>query len=78
MQEESISIINRTNGQLTGERAQSIPVKLIASFSWLKIFLAGATIMFVVVFFLLQTAMNEVVQVDVSGKTEEFEILKIK
>lgn len=77
-EENSISIINRTSGQLTGEKASSIPIRIMANFSWLKIFLAGCIITAITFIILMSTSLSQVVAVEVSGKASNFEILKLK
>ena len=77
-EENSISIINKTNGQLTGEKAQALPIRIMANFSWMKIFLAGCAVTAIVFIILVSTSLSQVVAVEVSGKADNFDVLKLK
>lgn len=78
MEENSISIISRNNGQLTGEKAQALSVKLTGGFSWVKIFLAGVVITFLILAAAIYFAKKQVVVVEVSGKSDQFQLLELK
>ncbi len=78
MEENSISIINRTNGQLTGEKAQALPIQIRANFSWVKIFIAGFITAMVILFIFIFYVKRQVVVVEVSGKAQDYQEFQIK
>ena len=78
MEENSISIINRTNGQLTGEKAQALPIKFIGSFSWLKIYLLGLASGVLLLVIFVYTIKKQVVVVEVAGKSPDYQEYKIQ
>lgn len=78
MEENSFSIINRTNGQITGQTANALPIKLVASLSWVKIFIAGFIFAFVFMIIFILNIKSQVVSVQISGKSPDFQEYKIK
>lgn len=78
MEENSISIINRTNGQLTGEKAQALPVKFVSNLSSVKIFFIGFVAAIVVMFILVTTIKSQVVVVEVAGKSADYQEYIVK
>lgn len=78
MEENSISIINRTNGQLVGEKAQALPVKFIGGLSWFKYVLIGIAIALVFTIIFIFTVKKQVVAVEVSGKSDNFQIFQVE
>ena len=74
----SISIINKGNGALTGEQAQALPIMIKTSFSWMKIFLTGAGVMFAVLFILFFIAKSQVQVVEIVGRADNFQVLELK
>lgn len=74
----SISIINKGNGALTGEQAQALPIMIKTSFSWMKIFLTGAGVMFAVLSILFFIAKSQVQVVEIVGRADNFQVLELK
>jgi hypothetical protein len=72
MEEQSISIINRTNGQLTGENAQALPIKLITG-KWYKFFILGFLFAIVLLVVFVSIIKRQVVVVEVSGKADTYQ-----
>jgi hypothetical protein len=72
MDENSISIINRTNGQVIGEKAQALPIEIKTSFSWLKIFILGLLFGWFLVFILVVVIKRQVTVVEVAGKADTY------
>lgn len=77
MEENSISIINRTNGQLTGEKAQALPIKLMANWKWTTYVALGVVLTLIAVTIFISTITKQVVAVEVSGKSDNFQIFKV-
>lgn len=77
-EQSSISIINRTNGQLTGENAQALPIQIKTSFSWVKIFIAGFITAIFIIFIFVYYVKKQVVVVEVSGKSADYQEYKIQ
>ena len=75
--QSSISIINKNNGKVTGESSGALPIRLIGT-SWIKVFIAGCVLTGIIAIAIFQTAMKQVVVVEVSGKSKSFQILEIK
>lgn len=72
-EQSSISIINKNNGQLTGESASALPIKLITNNVATKFFIYGflaAIVLFVIFVFI---AKKQVTVVDVSGKSPSYQ-----
>ena len=78
MEENSISIINRTNGQLVGEKAQALPIKMIGGLKWTQYVLIGVIIGLLVMVLIVATIKKQVVAVEVSGKASDFQVFQIK
>lgn len=78
MEENSISIINRTNGQLTGENAKALPIQLMGSWKWPRYVALGFALAILIGFWFVTTIKKQVVAVEVSGKSDSFQILKIQ
>ena len=78
MEENSISIVNRTNGQLTGEHAQALPIKFVGCLSWVKIFFLGVGLTAVFFVFFLLTVKKQVAIVEVVGKANDYQILQLQ
>jgi hypothetical protein len=76
--ESSISIINKNNGSLTGEQANALPIMIKTSFSWIKIFLTGVVLTFVVLFVIFLLAKTQVQTVEIVGTSDNFQILELK
>ena len=79
-EENSISIINRSNTSLTGENAQAFPIKLVdGNMRKVRIeyFAFGVvfTIMLFTVFIFI--AKSQVVVVDISGKADSYQEYKL-
>lgn len=77
MEENSISIINRTNGQLTGEKAQALPIQIKTSFSWVKIFALGFVTAIITIFIFVSAIKTQVVVVEVSGKADNYQEYRV-
>lgn len=77
MEENSISIINRTNGQLTGEKAQALPVRFISNLSSLQWIILGFILAFLSMSYFITTVKTQVVAVEVSGKSDTFQIFEV-
>ena len=75
--ESSISIINRNHGQVTGERTGALPIKLITSISWVKFILIGVIITIIGVLIFLYTVKKQVTVVEVTGKSDQFQLFQI-
>lgn len=78
MEENSISIINRTNGALTGEHAQALPVQFISSWSWTRYVLVGVVLTLVVVGTMIAFAQKQVTVVEVTGKSQDFQLFQVQ
>lgn len=78
MEQSSISIINKNNGQITGESAGALPIMIKTSFSWLKIFLAGVVATIVVLSILFFTIETQVETVEIVGRSDNFQIMELK
>lgn len=78
MEESSISIINRNNGQLTGENAKALPIQLMGSWKWPRYVALGFVLALLIALWFITTIKKQVVAVEVSGKSDNFEILKIQ
>lgn len=78
MDENSISIINRTNGQVTGEKAGALPVRVMSNFSWVQYIFIGFLVAIFVLGYFVWTIQKEVVIVEVSGKSPDFTIFEIE
>lgn len=78
MEENSISIINRGNGSLTGEKAQALPVKMIGGLKWTQYVLVGLVIGIVIMVIAVATVKKQVVAVEVSGKANDFQVFEIQ
>jgi hypothetical protein len=76
MEENSISIINRTNGQLTGEHAQALPVKVVTG-AWYKFFGLGFLTAIVLLVIFVSIIKSQVVVVEVSGKADTYTEYKL-
>lgn len=77
-EQSSISIINKNNGQVTGESAQALPIMIKTSFSWMKIFMSGVVVCFFTLFILFLLAKTQVQTVEIVGKSDNFQILELK
>jgi uncharacterized membrane protein YukC len=78
MEESSISIINRNNGQLTGEKAQALPVQFIATWGWTRYILIGFGICLVLAIAFVSFAKKQVTVVEVTGKSNDFQIYQVQ
>ena len=78
MDENSISIINRTGGQLTGEKAQALPVQFVASWKWTRYVLIGFILCLVIAIAFVAFAKTQVNVVEVTGKSDQFQIFEVK
>jgi hypothetical protein len=76
-EQSSISIINKNNGQLTGESIGALPIKLITGISWLRFVFFGMAIALVIFLIIIFTAQKQVSVVQVTGKADAFKILQI-
>lgn len=76
--ESSISIINRNNGQVTGERAGALPIKLVTSISWVKFFAAGFVSALLLIMIMVFTIKRQVVVVEVAGKSVDYQEYRLK
>ena len=70
--QNSISIINRSGGQVTGESTNALPIKLVGVNTAIKFFLFGFLTSFLVMFFLIIFIKRQVVVVDTTGKADSF------
>jgi hypothetical protein len=77
-EQSSISIINKNNGQLTGESSNALPIRIMADFSWVKIFFAGFFTAFLIMFIFVSTIKRQVVVVEVAGRTADYTEYKIQ
>lgn len=76
-EQNSISIISRGGGQVTGESTNALPVKFIPSLSWIQYVLMGSFITFLLMFVFIFTAQKQVAVVEVTGRADEYNILQI-
>jgi len=72
-EQSSISIINRSGGQVTGQNTGALPIKLVTSISWVKFFMAGFVSALLLIFVLVFTIKRQVVVVEVAGKAENYQ-----
>ena len=77
MEENSFSIINRTNGQITGQSANALPIKLTGSWSWPKYVALGFCGALLVMVWFISTIQKQVIAVEVTDKSDSFQIFKI-
>lgn len=77
MEENSFSIINRTNGQVTGQTANALPIKLVTGISWIRFVLIGFVIALIVFLAFIFTIKKQVSIVEVTGKADTYQILEI-
>lgn len=77
-EQSSISIINKNNGQVTGESSGALPVKFISNFSTPKIFAAGFVSALIFMMILVTTIKSQVVVVEVAGKTADYQEYQLK
>ncbi len=78
MQEEnSISIINRSNTQVTGEKTNALPVRMVSNLSWIQYILIGFVLAVIILIYIISTIQEKVVSVEVSGKADEFQIFEV-
>jgi hypothetical protein len=73
MDEQNISIINRSEHTITGEKANALPVRFVANYSWFKIFLAGAILMLALVYIISYFIRYQVVVVDITAKSDQYQ-----
>lgn len=71
-EQNSISIINRGGGQVTGENTNALPVRFIANFSWVKVFIAGFLFAIILMFIFVTIIKRQVVVVEVAGKSVDY------
>jgi hypothetical protein len=77
-EQSSISIINKNNGQVTGESASALPIKMVSNFSTTKIFAAGFLTALVFMFIVVSTIKSQVVVVEVAGKSADYQEYQLK
>lgn len=77
-EQNSISIINRGNGSLTGEKAQAFPIQIKGQWSWTRYVAVGIVLTLIIVVILMTTITKNVVAVEVSGKADDFQVFKIQ
>jgi len=78
MEETSISIINKNNGQLTGESAKALPIKIMANLSWVQYIFIGVVVTLIIVSIFISTIQDTVVAVEVSGRSNDFQVYEVK
>ncbi len=74
----SISIINKNNGSLTGEKADALPIRLVTTNSGFKFFILGFISAILVMGAFIFLAKRQVTVVDISGKAAEYVEYEIK
>lgn len=77
-EEQNISIINRSNKEVIGERASALPVKIMSNLSWIQYLFIGFLIALVLLGFLFFSIQKNVVSVEVSGQSPDFQIFEVK
>lgn len=77
-EQSSISIINKNNGQVTGESAGALPVKFVSNFSTLKSFTLGFATALVIMWVVVFTIQSQVVVVEVAGKSADYQEYELK
>jgi hypothetical protein len=78
MEDNSISIVNRTGATLTGEKAQALPIRLTGTWSWTRYVAVGFVLALAAMIFFMVTIKKQVVAVEVSGKAEDFQLYQIQ
>ncbi len=76
-EQSSISIINKNNGQLTGESSNALPIKLVTNNLAIKFFSFGFLTAMVVLLFMVFTIKRQVVAVDATGVAPQFQEYKL-
>lgn len=79
-EQNSISIINRSNTTLTGENAQAFPIKLVdgnKSKVRIQYFCFGILASVVLFTIFIFVAKSQVVVVDISGKADNYQEYKL-
>lgn len=77
-EQNSISIINKTNGQVLGESAQALPIIIRTSLSGLRLFVFGSIATLVFCLFIFLTAASQVETVEIVDTSSNLQILKMK
>lgn len=72
-EQSSISIINKNNGQLTGESSGALPIKLVTNNLAIKYFSLGFLCALVIFAIFILIARKQVTVVDVSGKSPSYQ-----
>ena len=79
-EQNSISIINRSNASLTGENAQALPITLVdGNMRKVRIeyFLLGVLASIILFTIFIYIAKSQVVVVDISGKATDYQEYKL-
>ena len=77
MEESSISIINRNNGQVGGESVNALPIRMVTNLSNYKIFALGFFTAIILMFILVSIIKRQVVVVEVAGESADYQEYKI-
>ena len=77
MEQSSISIINRNNGQVDGESLNALPIRMVTNLSNYKIFGLGFLSAFIFMFVFVSIIKRQVVVVEVAGKSTDYQEYKI-
>jgi hypothetical protein len=73
MDQSSISIINKNNGQVTGESTAALPIRLVTSNLAVKFFAYGFLTALAIFIIFILVARKQVTVVDVSGKSPSYQ-----
>lgn len=71
-EQSSISIINKNNGQVTGESAGALPIKLVTSNLAIKFFIFGFISCLILLVILVMVVKRQVIVVDTTGVSDQY------
>ena len=76
-EQSSISIINKNNGQLTGESTNALPIRMVSNLSSYKIFGLGFLTALIFMFIMVSIIKKQVVVVEFAGKAADYQEYKV-
>ncbi len=71
-EQSSISIINKNNGQLTGESSNALPIKLISNNVAIKFFTYGFLACLLSIVVIVMIIKKQVIVVDTTGVSDQY------
>ena len=77
-EQSSISIINKNNGQLTGESAGALPIKLVTNNVAIKFFIYGFLACLLLIVVLVMIVKRQVIVVDTTGVSDQYVEYKLR